>query len=1005
MRRLLAFVVLLASALQLRAGPEPPTWLPRYDLAIHMDVPARRAHVVEQVSWVNRSDKPVTELVFNVHSRYAPPKKKLDRLFIAKMLEIMKVPAREGLFDEPAFRLRHVDLLVPEDGNWKRQPLQAHFRADLDTALVIPLPHPVPPGGSASVSIDFTMELPNRQGRWGQWHEVTTLSNWHPVLAYHDGEKGWQPTPFVPWHQPFFNEAGVFNVRVRIPKEQQFASTGSVTRVVEEGKSKDIWVGPVVARDWSMLISDRYQIFEEKTEGPKPVTVRCMAFPEHEHYAKALLKHATRAVETYSKWFGPYPYAELTIAESYFGWNGNELSGIIMIDERVFAMPHFAEGYAAYLISHEVCHQWFYNVIGSDGFRETFMDEAFATYFAHRLLNEAEGKNNSLLKFPRGLGWLPGIKREDYRYSQFYSTLRSGDLAPPLQEMTEYRHIGNLFSAAYDRGGKIVGILEERLGEAAFFDFMRQIYRKHYFQVLKADTFKKELEEYTGKSWNEFFKHWLHENGMTDWAVDAVTIEKNLPAPAEQGVVQAEATDRPRKKHRAVVTLSQRAEYDEPTVIGLSFDNGTTYDVRVPVVPSAGKQFIPELNATIEPMEDRKVRVEILVDKEPTQVAVDPDQILPDSNPANNFWQPRVRWRLTPFYTMLEETGFTTAYDRWNAIAGPWFYGPSYADAWFTRSTVAGLRAGAYRTEVFSGGAYVGYRPTYRDLAVGIDGTISHWPLGRMEIGYHAEKSVVSMMPGGIDLDRAAVWSRYIIDESPSLYTAPMHHVEGFSAWQRNFLPQPRKTVPGAYTFDQLTQFGVHYHVDLLTPYWDPENGVKLDLTYAMGAPLFGQDRWAHQAWAQVSAVKAPPEGMGWLSRTRFAFRGMGAWASPKDGRLFALGGDMSFRGFDIAERQGSMMWVGSFEWRFPVLCRVDIDAADHFFRLKNIYLAPFYDVGDIQLNGQSMGPVAHAVGLGFRFDIAWFSFLERTMLRFDVAKTINQGAPVQFWFGLQHPF
>jgi len=48
---------------------------------------------------------------------------------------------------------------------------------------------------------------------------------------------------------------------------------------------------------------------------------------------------------------------------------------------------------------------------------------------------------------------------------------------------------------------------------------------------------------------------------------------------------------------------------------------------------------------------------------------------------------------------------------------------------------------------------------------------------------------------------------------------------------------------------------------------------------------------------------------------------------------------------------------------------------------------------------------VAHALGVGLRLDVAWFGLIERTMLRFDAAKTINDSSPWQFWFGIQHPF
>src|SRR5262249_39349084 len=253
-----------------------------------------------------------------------------------------------------AFNLHKVERLTPAGKEMKREELKFQWHKDLDTALIVALPEPVPAGGTVAVSLSYTMELPQKQGRWGQWKGVTYLTNWHPVLALHDSEKGWQPTPFVPWHQPWANEAGVFSVRVRLPKDEQIASTGSITKVEIGDETKDVTIGPVVARDFALLTSARYQEFSTEAG---PVKVKCMAFAEHEHYARVLIKHASRAIEAYSKWFGPYAYPEFTIAESYFGWNGNECGGLVMIDERAFSMPHFADGCCQYPISHPTSHR------------------------------------------------------------------------------------------------------------------------------------------------------------------------------------------------------------------------------------------------------------------------------------------------------------------------------------------------------------------------------------------------------------------------------------------------------------------------------------------------------------------------------------------------------------------------------------------------------------------------------------------------------------------------
>src|SRR5262249_18772849 len=135
-----------------------------------------------------------------------------------------------------------------------------------------------------------------------------------------------------------------------------------------------------------------------------------------------------------------------------------------------------------------------------------------------------------------------------------------------------------------------------------------------------------------------------------------------------------------------------------------------------------------------------------------------------------------------------------------------------------------------------------------------------------------------------------------------------------------------------------------------------------------------------------------------WLRETRWAFRLGGAAALPLSGEFFALGGGDQFRGFDQQQRQGSLVWVGSVEWRVPIYKDVCWDFCDHVGGVRNVYFAPFYDVGDCYVNHQSYGPVAHAFGAGLRIDVAWLGLIERTILRFDVAKTINVNSPVQFW-------
>ena len=276
-------------------------------------------------------------------------------------------------------------------------------------------------------------------------------------------------------------------------------------------------------------------------------------------------------------------------------------------------------------------------------------------------------------------------------------------------------------------------------------------------------------------------------------------------------------------------------------------------------------------------------------------------------------------------------------------IAGAWFYGAPFPEAWFTRSAVIGGRVGAVRTEEFRGGVYAGYRPTFADIAVGVDALVPHFPGPKMEAGFHAEKSVAPFLAtDDFHPDRVAAYVRHIIEPSSSLYLLPNEYAEAYVAYQRRWLPIPRYTIAGAIDIDPLTTIGLHYRKDTLAPYWDAESGMRFDANYALGLPVFSQNHTTHQAWAQVSYTFPLPTELGWLSDSRVAVRALGMAGLPSRGRLFSLGGNMAFRGFDFAERQGNLGWVGSVELRVPIVRDLDFDVADRLARLRNVTLAPF---------------------------------------------------------------
>jgi hypothetical protein len=1012
------------------AGPLEccPPWLPRYEVTLDLDVASHVARVRMVATWTNPQQVPTQQLVFNAHSRFVLPEKEVG--VSAKTLELLRLDPSTGLIrGSPPLTVQQV-YLVDGDGQapagplWL--PLKFHYEGDTATSLVVPLPREVGCGQSVTVVLDFTLQIPAKQWRWGQWQGVTTLSNWLPVFAYygypHVHQKAcagpppvppccsWQPTPFVPWHQPFYNEAGHYRVRATLAADQQVACTGNVIArcKLPDGRQQLDIEAPAV-RDFAFLCSSRYRVFEGFVPlpgAPAGVRLRILAFPEHEHYARAMLGIVSQAITTYSQWFGLYPWPEFTIAESFFGWNGNECGTLVMIDERVFALPHLAGKFVDALVTHEVCHQWWYNQVGTNGYCETWMDEGFATYFCHRLLDQKGGKNDNLMSYPLGLSWLPNVQRETYRCYGMYGTLGRGDNGPVIRPMSEFGHVVNLFSMTYDKGSRIVGMIEARLGPVAFLDFMHCLFRRYRFRILHVADFQHELETYTGRSWEEFFERWLYGPGLTDWAVEKVHVQR-APKCAVSPSTQVS------------VILHQKAALDEPTTLGIALDDGG-YCVRIPLVPQAQPYDCAELSAHVEPLGNSRFHVDVSLPRDPVQIAVDPDQILVDCNPANNCWKPPVRVRFAPCYTFLEESDLANPYDRWSFIFGPWIYGTAYYDAWYTRTmaTMIGFRAALYRMQNFCGGVYGGYRTDYRDVLVGVDGLFDHWPGSHFQAGYDFEQRIVQLSPGQNDAKRAVLFLRYIVSYGSSLYLPNMEFMESFVTYQDNFLPFAANPEIHGERFTSTTTAGFHYRKDYLTPYWNPLGGFRFDVWYEGGMANRPETVGMQKLSSQLSYVDTLPNlstvaaGMPWLAAplewlacSRVALRAYAGTSMPGRGEFFSMGGSYYFRAFDLAQRQGSSLWIGSVEWRLPVASNLHLDACDHILRLQNIDLVPFYDVGNVYVSGHAVGPTAQGVGASLRFDVSWFSFVERTLLRFDVAQALHLNIGPQFWFGVGVPF
>jgi hypothetical protein len=935
-----------------------PPGLPRYGLAVRIDPEARRVTARERVEFTNRSKKPTRELVFHVYPRYKVPEK--DRIKLARTMEVLRLSPEEAM-DDVGQRMEVSGVRLGRDS------VRFEYDPDDPTILIVPLPTPLSPGRSVTAAIDFTLELPEKWGRWGHVNDVTFLVNWYPVLAHHD-DRGWEHTPFVPWHQPWHQEAGYYTVVADLPDGQEIASSG---RIVGRQRGPRGWQRVTIqaspVRDFAFVCSKRFEVFERQVGETK---VRVLGLPEHGANARFALDMACEVIPLYERWFGPYSDTEFEIAPSFFGWNGNECSGLVMLDDRVMRLPWAGRRYIDHLVTHETCHQWWWNTVGSDGYAETFMDEGLVSCFTALRLDAKYGRNGPLIAWPKGLQWLPTIGREDLRLSGYYGWRRKGGTGPIIQDLNSMGNLMVLFSLAYDRGGKVVEMIHNRMGEERFFEFFRKLYGDYAFKILRYEDFKRELIAFDPKgNWKGFLDGWVEHHNETDWSIKQVNVTARPKTD--------EAT------HRVSVELEQSGEMVEPTIVLCQCPDG---ELRVPIWPNRQSYTVPGAHVQ---REGQRYVVTMDAPGEPSQIEVDPDHALLDARPENNRWKPEVSWRLTPFFTPLDTSSQFQAYDRVSVVAGPFI--DQYARG--------GFKFGAQRVGQWQVIGWAGTEPALREAIFGGQVTLFHLPGSNWASGFFYEEGLYNFYNdkrhsgGRLFLRKRLLESSSFIVDDPVFFEA--YYGLGNEFWAGD---------DGRPVEQYLGAVGLRYRQNTQFPYWDPVQGEVLDVSAEYGNSLLGSKLDYARVVGEYGLVRKVPESWGILPNSRFALRAYGGWSWPGNASLFRLGGGQRLRALDLTSLQGSAVWLLTAEWRFPIWRDINRDVLDHTLSFRHLYGALFYDVGQSYLTNR-WGPIVHGPGFGLRWDVILFSFLERATLRCDIAQPIGvRGGPV-IWFGINQVF
>jgi aminopeptidase N len=235
-----------------------------------------------------------------------------------------------------------------------------------------------------------------------------------------------------------------------------------------------------------------------------PQTVYTM--PEQRSFAPGPFAAAPRIVRFFESLVGPFPYDKLAHVQSLTRFGGMENAGAIFYADRLFVERTLGDA----LIAHETAHQWFGDAVTEREWADLWLSEGFATYYAALWAREAHGED--------------AFRRE-------LATMRQQILADsvvarrPVIDSLQRDYLALLNTNSYQKGGYVLAMLHEQMGDSAFHAGVRRYYERFRHGNASTEELRRAMEGASSRSYGSFFDQWLRRPGVPEvqvgWAWSA----------------------------------------------------------------------------------------------------------------------------------------------------------------------------------------------------------------------------------------------------------------------------------------------------------------------------------------------------------------------------------------------------------------------------------------------------------------------------------------------------
>ncbi|MGE3467832.1 MAG: M1 family metallopeptidase [Pyrinomonadaceae bacterium] len=227
-------------------------------------------------------------------------------------------------------------------------------------------------------------------------------------------------------------------------------------------------------------------------------------YPGLEKTARNGYSRTTDMLSTFEALTGiKYPfnkYDQTIVAGFEFGGMEN-ITATTMADTEIYRAddPGFGRSAVTDLVSHELAHSWFGNMVTCRNWAELWLNEGFATFMEAVYREKAFGRGAYIAKV-----------RSDAAQFMIDDTITRRRHGLFNRRANRVSELFDNPSVTYNKGGAVIHMLREQVGNEAFWKGVNAYLNEHKFDSVETADLKNAMERASGQDLEWFFDQWVY---------------------------------------------------------------------------------------------------------------------------------------------------------------------------------------------------------------------------------------------------------------------------------------------------------------------------------------------------------------------------------------------------------------------------------------------------------------------------------------------------------------